>query len=77
MGSHKGIGPLTLYVPSPLRFKKKPSAFNMCIAEKLRGGTGPTKGGRYDKTWQKKFVEAAKDCGASLSAAAKKKWGIA
>jgi len=76
MGSHKGIGRLRLYVPSPMRFKKRPSAFNVCIGKELKGGSGPTAGGRYDTSWQKKFVQAAVKCGASVSAATKKKWGV-
>lgn len=76
MGSHKGVGRLALYVPSPMRFKKRPSAFNVCIGNELRGGSGPTEGGRYDTGWQKKFVAAAKKCGASITPSKAKRWGV-
>jgi len=61
MGSHKGVGRLRLYVPSPMRFSKRPSWFNLCIAREMKGKPGP-KLGRYDKAFQEEFRRAAKKC---------------
>jgi hypothetical protein len=57
MTSHKDG--LTVSIDGGLRFKKRPSAYNVCIGKALEGGHG---GGRYDKAWQQKFANAAKSC---------------
>ena len=62
MTSHKKIGGLQLSVSSPLRFKKRPSAFNVCVGKQLKGKAGPTNGGRYDKIWQGQFTAAVRGC---------------
>lgn len=72
MGSHKGVGRLQLYVPSPMRFKKKPSAFNLCIGNQLKGQPGP-KLGRYDVEFQKRFTKAVHSCAGKTP----KKGGVA
>lgn len=65
MVSHTTLGGLKLSIGGGgLRFQKRPSAFNVCVGKELMGGTGPTKGGRYDKTWQAEFAKAAKKCAA-------------
>ena len=58
MVSTKKYGMLSLTVPSPMRFKKKPSAFNRCVGEELRGGSYATRG-----AVRSAFASAAKKCG--------------
>ena len=63
MPSHKKIGGgLELTAPHGTRFKKRPSRFNICIGKKLKGKSGPTHGGRYDKDWQAEFTKAVEEC---------------
>ena len=44
-----------------LRFKKRPSAFNVCIGNALRGKRY-SKGGRYSKEVQGAFKAAVQSC---------------
>ena len=63
MVSHKEVSGYTLTVgKGGVRFKKRPSGFNICIGKELEGGRGPTEGGRYDKKWQSEFTSAVKKC---------------
>jgi len=63
MVSHKSFGGIELSIGAGgLRFKKRPSAYNICIGKQLKGGRGPTQGGRYDKTWQAEFKKAVQAC---------------
>lgn len=63
MVSHRKIGGLEISIGGGgLRFKKRPSAFNICIGKQLKGTSGPTNGGRYDKAFQQKFTSAVKAC---------------
>lgn len=62
MVSHKKIGGMYFTAPSPIRFKKRASQFNRCVGEKLKGGAGPTHGGRYDTGWQRTFTAAVQSC---------------
>jgi len=63
MVSHKKISGMEITLGAGgLRFKKRPSGFNMCIGNALEGGRGPTEGGRYDKKWQSEFTAAVKKC---------------
>jgi len=63
MVSHKKLSGMTLTLGAGgLRFKKRASRFNICIGKALKGGSGPTNGGRYDTAWQAKFSSAAKGC---------------
>jgi hypothetical protein len=63
MVSHKSLGGLDLSIgKGGLRFKKRSSGYNICIGKKLKGGKGPTEGGRYDTAWQAEFTSAAKTC---------------
>jgi hypothetical protein len=63
MTSHKTFGgiPVTLG-KGGLRITKRPSGYNICIGKALKGGEGPTHGGRYDKGWQAKFTSAVRSC---------------
>ena len=62
MVSHKSFGGIELSIGSGgLRFKKRPSGFNMCIGKSMKGTPGP-KEGRYDKTFQAKFTSAVHNC---------------
>jgi len=49
---------------------KKPSAFNLCVASKLKGGKHPSApsgaGGMRNAGWHKMFIEALKACGANV-----------
>lgn len=73
MVSHTSLGGLELSVgKGGLRFKKRPSGFNVCIGNKLRGTAGP-KEGRYDKAFQAKFSQAASSCAGSRGGGRKKK----
>jgi len=64
MVSHKKFGGIELSLGAGgMRFKKKPSGFNICVGNKMRGDKGPTAGGRYDKAFQGRFSAAAKSCG--------------
>ena len=47
-----------------LRFKKRPSGFNMCIAHVMEGQPGSVHGGRYDREFQSRFAAAARSCAA-------------
>jgi hypothetical protein len=63
MVSHKKLSGMELTLgKGGLRFKKRASGYNACIGSALKGGEGPTHGGRYDKSWQSKFTAAAKSC---------------
>jgi hypothetical protein len=63
MPSHKKVSGYELTVgKGGVRFKKKKSGFNVCIGNALKGGSGPTQGGRYDKAWQSKFTAAVHSC---------------
>lgn len=62
MVSHTSLGGLELSVgKGGLRFKKRPSGYNICIGNKLRGTPGPAMG-RYDKAFQDKFSATARSC---------------
>jgi hypothetical protein len=62
MVSHKKLGGLEISIGGGgLRFKKRPSGFNMCVGKAMKGTPGP-KQGRYDKAFQSKFTQAAKSC---------------
>jgi hypothetical protein len=64
MVSHGKLGDIKISLgKGGLRLKKKPSQFNICIGKALKGGEGPTHGGRYDKGWQAKFTAANHACG--------------
>ncbi len=74
MTSRKTVGGIALTVgKGGIRFTPKKSGFNICIGKEMKGVSG---GGRYDKVFQGKFVQASFDCGATISPAKKKKWGI-
>ena len=66
MGSRRGMGRLTVTVPSPMRFKKRASAFNACVGAALRGQSyskpAPGMGGRRDKRIQSAFISAVNSC---------------
>lgn len=63
MVSHKRLGGLEISIGGGgLRFKKRPSGFNICIGKALKGTTGPHNGGRYDKAFQQKFTNAVHGC---------------
>lgn len=63
MVSHKKVSGFEISLGAGgLRFKKRPSGYNMCIGKHLKGGEGPVHGGRYDKDWQAKFTASAKSC---------------
>jgi len=63
MPSHTTFGGITLTLGrGGLRFKKRPSRFNLCIGRKLKGKAGPIHGGRYDKEWQEEFTRAVQEC---------------
>ena len=74
MTSHKTFGGIKLTVgEGGIRFTPRKSGFNICVGKEMKGVEG---GGRYDKDFQKLFVKATFDCGATISASKKKKWGI-
>jgi len=63
MVSHKSFGGIMLSIGGGgLRFKKRPSGYNICIGKQLKGTPGPIHGGRYDKGFQAKFTAAARSC---------------
>lgn len=63
MVSHKKVSGFVLTLGAGgLRFKKRASRFNICIGQKLKGGRGPTDGGRYDTGWQAEFKKAVSEC---------------
>ena len=66
MGSRRGMGALTITVPSPMRFKKRSSSFNACVGAALRGQSyskpAPGMGGRRDKRIQSAFISAVRGC---------------
>lgn len=66
MGSRRGMGRLTVTVPSPMRFKKRASAFNACVGAQLRKKNYPTPapgmGGRRDVRIQDAFKSAVRSC---------------
>lgn len=78
MVSHKNVGGLELSVGGGgIRFKKRPSQFNIKVGKCMKQkGVRPTDGGRYDKSFQKAFVDCAQQAGANLSDSAKSKWGV-
>lgn len=60
MVSHKKLSGLEITLgKGGLRFKKRPSAFNMHVGKCMKGTPGP-KAGRYDKGFQAKFTSCAK-----------------
>jgi len=66
MGSRRGSGILTVTIPSPMRFKKRASAFNACVGARLRGqrysSPGPGQGGRRNPAVQAAFRSAVQAC---------------
>jgi len=59
MVSHKKVSGFTLSVgEGGVRFKKKNSAFNVCIGKAMKGSHG----GRMNKEFHMKFASAAKSC---------------
>jgi hypothetical protein len=63
MTSHKSVSGYELTVgKGGVRFKKRPSGYNVCVGNKLKGGKGPTEGGRYDTGWQRQFTAAVHAC---------------
>lgn len=58
MVSTKQYGMLSLTVPSPMRFKKKPSAFNRCVGDKMRNKDYSDR-----ESVQTAFRAATKACG--------------
>jgi hypothetical protein len=60
MPSHKKVSGFTITLGAGgLRFKKRKSAYNVCIGKALEGIPG---GGRNDIQHQAKFTSAAKAC---------------
>lgn len=58
MASHKKVGGMVISLPAPYKFKKRNSAYNICIGKELAGQAG---GGR-NKAWNDKFAAAARAC---------------
>ena len=73
MSSRRGVGLLQISVPAPMRFVKRPSAFNACVGARLRGQTYPKPaagmGGRRNKAVQDAFTAAAQGCRGTRAAA--------
>ena len=68
MVSHKKLGGLEISIGGGgLRFKKRPSGFNICVGKALKGTPGPVHGGRYDKGFQAKFTQAVHGCAGKRS----------
>ena len=66
MVSHRSLGGLDISIGGGgLRFKKRPSQFNLCVGKEMEGGAGPTNGGRYDKAFQGRFTDAVHKCARS------------
>jgi len=64
MVSHTSLGGLELSIgKGGLRFKKRPSGYNICVGKELEGGKG---GGRYDKAWQNEFKKAVAKCSSKV-----------
>ena len=63
MTSHKKISGLEITLgKGGLRFKKRPSKFNICIGKHMKGKGGPVNGGRYDTHWHEEFTAAVQAC---------------
>lgn len=73
MGSRRGMGALAITVPSPMRFVKRPSAFNSCVGARLRDQRYPTPapglGGKRDQRIQSAFTQAVRACAGGRAAA--------
>jgi len=55
----------------------RPSQFNIKVGKCMKKkGVKPTEGGRYDKNFQKAFIQCVIEAGGNVSAATKEKWGI-
>lgn len=62
MVSHKSFGGIELSIGAGgLRFKKRPSGYNICIGKELKGKKY-AKGGRYSKEVQSAFKAAVNKC---------------
>jgi len=62
MVSHKSFGGIELSIGGGgLRFKKRPSAYNICIGNELKGKKY-SHGGRYSKEVQAAFKAAVNKC---------------
>lgn len=62
MVSHKSFGGIELSIgKGGLRFKKRPSPYNICIGKELKGNKY-SNGGRYSKEVQDSFKDAVKKC---------------
>lgn len=57
MGSHAGKGRYRLYVPSPMRFRRRASAANICIGKALKDKSHGSRTAARDA-----FTAAAKGC---------------
>ncbi len=74
MTSHKTVGGIDLVVgKGGIRFVPRKSTHAICVGKEMKGVSG---GGRHDKVFQGKFVQANFDCGSTISPAKKKKWGV-
>jgi hypothetical protein len=61
MVSHKKFGGIELSIGAGgLRFKKRPSRFNIEVGKCMKGTPGPTNGGRYDKRFQAAFTDCVR-----------------
>jgi len=59
MVSHGSFGGIILSVgKGGIRFKKRPSAFNIRVGKCMQQkGVAPTNGGRYDREFQREFTD--------------------
>jgi hypothetical protein len=63
MVSHKTLGGLEISIGGGgLRFKRRPGRFALCVGHQLKGEPGPHNGGRYDKEFQARFINASRSC---------------
>jgi len=62
MVSHKKVGGIMLSLGGGgLRFKKRPSGFNIRVGKCMKAkGAKPTNGGRYDREFQAAFSDCAR-----------------
>jgi len=53
--------PLSVSIAGGLRFRKRPSAFNIAVGKCMKSkGSKPTNGGRYDREFQADFIDCVR-----------------
>ena len=74
MVSHTSFGGIKLSIGAGgLRFRKRPSQFNIRVGKCMKGKPGPTDGGRKDVRFQQEFAACARSAAGRSAPARRRK----